>query len=368
VNTTTILPTINVRDQGADRYLTFDWTDGQGHPDSVTLGLADMHADPTVHADIARNVERVIQHVWLMGYDQGSYEGGEAYANGYSLGGEDATNPYNGSDQRYHLWGEGSHARRIDNEAGQRIEALTGDRVQVQYERDELRRQLAAVTAERDAYERDAVNYREERDALADSLDHVQRDLITATSPVEGDETVTRAAYDSLAEQGRILLESRTARISELETDVTNARVVVEQVQNDMERRVRDMQTRIDERDAEWNSHRSGLLEEAERRGWCPEYEAWAKGQNQGKRYFLWELREKEYNVNFTVSYNIDTRELARCTDVYDVEVETYPAITVSASITCSEDDIEERVENLRNELESCADVDDVTLDGYEAE
>ena len=232
-----------------------------------------------------------------------------------------------------------------------------------------------------------------------------------------------REANASLAEQGRILLESRASRISELEAEVqrligvgeeltaernalaegnTDERVARLEAELAEERRVgqtwrdadaaagarieeligarrRDreefeaqlavkdnriveMQQRFDRVMAEFDGIAQALLERAIEKSLCGDYETFVREVNARTRTLKLIVRDQRYTVTFDVDVDNSriSRELNNIGGVYDVSCEQLAQYRVSATIECSPNDIDQRVDDLSSELYGCTDVTDV--------
>lgn len=174
-----------------------------------------------------------------------------------------------------------------------------------------------------------------------------------------------RVCDDKDVELGQLRDRTRPAaeREQQLETDLANAKVVVEQVQNEMEQRVRTMQTRYDRVIVEFDGIAEALMQEAIDRNWCSDYETFTNRVNSRTSILKLLVREKTYIISFSVDAEPPRtqREITNISDVYNVEVEQIMQYSVSAQVTCSPDDIEAEVDRIRDELSECEGVTDVT-------
>ena len=382
MNTNTTLPIVAINADG-DReghrsFLTFRWDDGNGREDFVGIRL-DLTTHEGGQDGLAENVKKVLQHVYLMGYQDGAFADYEAGINGYRDGMVDGiVNPHQNVDARYGSWENGAVRRRNDYDTGQRIEALIGERAR---DRDlhttqattigELQRNILTVTSERDeAIERvqamevqivglhaDIAGVASERDEFLEKLNSLQGDMIRGADG----ELVTRWAYDSLARQGHILLTSRDERIAALETELTATYGRLSYVQEELSAADHDARTIAD-----------ALLNEAEERRWCSEYDDFVNGVNADTNRHKLTVRSQEYDVVVSVSQSIDYTVVDTAAseagfpisyDVNNAEAEA----TYHFTIECGPSEISSKAEQLRRAVYSVSGVSSASVEWEEA-
>jgi len=346
VNTNLTLPTMSVMPDdhnGHRQWLTLDWVNGANRAQSLAVKL-DWDAHEGGQDGLMANFDGLFQHIWLMGYEAGVNDDRQAREDGYSHGAHpDFPNPFPEHDDRRYTFNDGMAARRDDNDAGQRIEGLIGQAAQ-------LGRDLHTRTSERDeAIERvnqlmndvsdlqdSLAQVTEQRDAMAESLNSIQRDLITAEVPsVEvfehGTVTVYRAASNFNVQQwvpdggtrwesGVLAAELRGAFAdafhagrneregemrAEMEREAERVRGFDQNIANQA-RIIQELNATIADYQHDWDVVRDHLLEEAENRNWCSEYDDYARNVNELTRRFDLIVRQKTYNVTVTVSQDVD--------------------------------------------------------------
>jgi hypothetical protein len=406
VNTNTTIPTVVVRDQETERYLCFDWTDGQGIRDSVTLGLADMHADPTVHADIARNVMRVLQHTYLKGVDAG-----EGIITGIEVDRLNAELVERNQRQESRIDGYDDMLQERNARITQ-LEAALASALRVCDDKDEELRQVREVAEYREGQimhgqqritevERRLTETEDQRDAVADSLGHlVQASVIKTADPeleaLINDDEPAPGVRSTMVQVQQDMLRMYELGYSEGGSDVgmtydndpdsfrsvmydkgRNARIASNEAGQRIEAlmaqntgNVQEAQRRYLGVIQEFDGIAEALLQEAIDRNWCADYEAFAHRVNDRTRTLKLQLREKTYTAYFTVTLDTSDVEyqLSRIGDVYDVSCETQASYNVSAQFTCGtdEDERDTRAQEISEELGNCSYVDDVTLDNIE--
>jgi len=341
VNTNAFMPIIDLDADvdGHRSWLSFKWTDGTGAPQQRSVKL-DWDAHGGGEDDLQAAFIALSQHCWLMGHEAGVVNARVAGEDGYSHGAHvDFPNPYERTDDRHEAFERGRNRRQLDNESGARIEALNSQRVAVQTDRDELRRQLATVTSERDeaiehchALAQELVEAQEQRDAIAESAEQ----LATAPMPTvdafihgvtvyrsdsnfnvthwvpEGDDgewtneylaSQLRGAFADAFHRGADEME--TSMRAEMEREAERVRGFDQNIANQA-RIIQEQQATIADYEHDFDIVREALLEEAQNRSWCSEYDDYASGVNARTRRFDLITRSKNWNVTVTVTQTVD--------------------------------------------------------------
>lgn len=349
MNSNTSIPTFGLDNDadGISQWLSIDWVDGRGEQQHRSLKL-DHEAHDGGYDHIVRKLREMVQHIWLKGYEAGVQGDQVARFDGYSHGAHpDFPNPYEATDGRHEAFAAGMSQRAADNEAGQRIEGLIGQNVaeretsaNLQRDLEHIRglnenqmRTINTLSSERDeaievntSLDQQLKEAREQRDAVAESIESLAGGTTVPTVwPFAFGATINRAdsnfnvthwvpegddgewTTEYLASQLRgALADAHQAGRAELETDLANAKIVVEQLQNEKERVERDMQARIDNLHHDLGIVRDRLLEEAQERNWCSEYDEFARGVNARTVVFDLHVRSHCYEVTVTVSQDVD--------------------------------------------------------------
>jgi hypothetical protein len=364
MNTNTTLPVVALHhaNEGPDRFLAFDWTDGRGDHASVTIGL-DMATHDGGQAGLRDNMWALLQHVYLMGVDAASVEP------------VDTTELLERNQRQM-----------------ERIETLVRDLEHVNGLHANQARVITEMRVEHESVveqgrillESRAEQIRElteERDALARSLDSAQSGIVTlgdeglvqraresvvlayqdgyANAEQEGivnpfEEGDPRQDHWALGQYNRRQFNENGARIENLMTQVRTTR--------------EEGQARFDRVMVEFNGIAEALLDEAERRSWCSEYESFVNMVNGRTRTLKLIPRTKTFSVYFTVTAEPPTteQELNGISAVFDVECDSHTTYSVRATIECDPGDIDEHVDALHQSMTDCRGVIDVTHDNTE--
>jgi hypothetical protein len=112
------------------------------------------------------------------------------------------------------------------------------------------------------------------------------------------------------------------------------------------------------------------MLEQAQRRNWCREFDEFCREVGRVNRIVVLTPRERSYSVTLTVEAEPRNteRELNNVSGVYNVEVDSCLRYDVRASFTCSPDDVDSHLDALVDSLNNCDGVTDVTAGDVEEE
>lgn len=119
----------------------------------------------------------------------------------------------------------------------------------------------------------------------------------------------------------------------------------------------------------EWAHVAAALLEEAEERGWCSEYEDFCSKVNDRTRTLKLTLREREYNVCVTVSQDPpydevdDAARRAGFGESYEASVADPARVDYQFTVTCRPDEIEAKSEALRRAIYNVSGISDASVE-----
>jgi hypothetical protein len=322
----------------------------------------------------------------------------EARQNGYSVGGEDfPVCPYAVNDGRAVTWHEGVQALRMDNESGQRIENLISQHRLMREERD-------ARVAERDALAESIEQLREEDNTVTETIAAIATAgaNVPTVDPIHDTNAVCiyrsdsnfnvqpwgamgqdwtseqlaaslRGALADAFHAGAASVEPQPPQPQPAAASAADHAAEVETLRERLERvtherdglnqnianqynQLQEWQRRWDGVMTEWTHISESLLQQAEDRSWCAEYEEWCEKVNSRTRVLKVIARHKTYLVRYSVEAVPSNVE--RDLGMYgSVDCDQNAMYTVSISIECKPDDLDQEIENHAENLSGVSQV-----------
>jgi hypothetical protein len=104
------------------------------------------------------------------------------------------------------------------------------------------------------------------------------------------------------------------------------------------------------------------LLDEAVRRGWCPDYDAFVADVNNQLQSLQLITREKQYLVRLEVEWEVDTTSVTRAVGAYDCGIESTAEAWFYCDVTCAPADIEDEANSLKYAAERVHGVESVCV------
>ena len=304
MNTNATIPTIDVESTA----LAIEWTDGANVEHRVAFDVPE-HDN---RGQLAVDIFNCMRHVYLMGAD--SYAPIMAESVGLM---------------------ERNERQRV------RIEAMLGNEAA-------LLEQIATLNAQLD-------QAREERDAVGESIDAIVEipaeratyahalDVCRSGYSEGGGEDNTQAWSDPVLQE--LYQVGRQARIASNEAGVRIEALVGEN-------------GRFRNQLGEWERRHNGLLDEfahiaqslvekAEEKGWCHEYEEWATEVNDRTRTLKLLLRDVEYILTVECDMQLEDEHVPgepNWADSIQTTVNGYLSVTFTSDVTCSESEVDNKL------------------------